>query len=100
MKLWNKLKNVIHGNKTNKDAKQVEPTKNIRDTIEKYEIKYPETVESLEDKITRIYMEMKEATSINEIATCIANLDWYKQELNYLKRIQANNKSDKSENIK
>lgn len=88
-----KLYEVL-GRERTKPSKQAN---NIRQTIEKCEIKHPETIESLEDKITQTNMEMKKATSRDEIAKCIADLDWYKQELRYLKRIQGNNSNEKSE---
>lgn len=65
--------------------------KNIRDTMEKYDINHPETIESIEEKIDEINMRLKTVSNKEERSYLLNELDYYYDELNKLKSSENTN---------
>lgn len=70
--------------------------KNLRDTMEKYDIEYLETIESVEEKINEISMQLKSTSSKEERTYLLRELDYYYNKLDELNELNHTKETDKN----
>lgn len=70
--------------------------KNLRDTMKKYDINHPDTIESIEKKIDEISMKLKNATSKEERTYLLRELDYYYDKLDELNKLNDTKETDRN----
>lgn len=70
--------------------------KNLRDAMEKYDIKHPETIESIEEKIDEISIKLKNAYSKDERSYLLHELDYYYDKLDELNKLNDTKETDRN----
>lgn len=70
--------------------------KHLRDTMEKYDIKHPETIESIEEKIDDISMRLKNSSNKEERTYLLRELDYYFDKLDELNKLNDDKENDKN----
>lgn len=70
--------------------------KNLRETMEKYDIEHLETIESVEEKINEISMQLKSASSKEERTYLLHELDYYYDKLDKLNELNNTKETDRN----
>ena len=70
--------------------------KNLRNTMEKYNIEHPDTIESIEAKIDETSIKLKNASSKEERTYLLRELDYYYDKLDELNKSNDTKETDRN----